>query len=95
MPTFFTKFGWRFFAYDYDLIGEPFHVHVIGHKKTCKYWMYEDGSVELSQNLGFTRKELKRIEDTIAEQVKDIQEDYEHFCEGNGYTVNYKTSRKT
>ncbi len=28
MPTFFEQFGWRFFAIRFDLLNEPFHVHV-------------------------------------------------------------------
>lgn len=65
MPIFLNLFGWSFFAVSYDLINEPFHVHVAKGSKLCKYWIFKDGGFGLAKSVGFKVSELKKIEEVL------------------------------
>ncbi|AQG82150.1 DUF4160 domain-containing protein [Spirosoma montaniterrae] len=94
MPTVFTQAGLRFFFVMFDLLNEPFHIHVgDGGRKLCKYWIFADGVVQLADNQGFKQRELNNIEKTLAEQMPYIQETYGAYCTKNNIAVNYKIRR--
>lgn len=94
MPTLFIQAGLRFFFVMFDLLNEPFHVHIGDKgKRLCKYWIFADGSVELSDNSGFKQRELKDIETALAEQMAVIHKAYETYCTKNGIIINYRTKR--
>lgn len=47
MPKFLELYGWRFFAVMFDLLNEPFHIHVTDKgKKECKYWVTPNGFLQ-------------------------------------------------
>lgn len=94
MPTLFIQAGLRFFFVMFDLLNEPFHVHVGDKgKRLCKYWIFADGSFELADNSGFRQRELNDIEATLIEQMRSIQEAYGTYCTKNNIAVNYRTKR--
>lgn len=95
MPTFFTALGLRFFMVMYDIFKEPFHVHVTdSQKKVCKFWIFENGEFELSDNMGFSRIEIKKISIVLKENEIKLKEGYEYFCKEANASTNYKKKRK-
>lgn len=94
MPTLFIEAGLRFFFVMFDLLNEPFHLHVSdGNRKLCKYWIFADRNIELADSKGFKPRELKDIEATLVNQMTLIQESYGAYCTKNNITINYKTKR--
>ena len=48
MPTLFIDAGLRFFFVMFDLLNEPFHIHVSdGGRKLCEYWIFAAVSLNL------------------------------------------------
>lgn len=66
MPTLFIIFGFRFFFWSND--HAPIHVHIS--KGECEA-KFNVENVELIENFGFKKNELKMIE-SILEENKDI-----------------------
>ncbi len=66
MPTLFIIFGYRFFFWSND--HEPVHIHVSKGDAEAKYDVL---NVEIIENYGFKKNELKMIE-SIIEENKDI-----------------------
>ena len=66
MPTLFIIFGYRFFFWSND--HEPIHIHVSKGDSEAKFQVLE---VEVIENHGFKKNELKMIESVI-EENKDI-----------------------
>ncbi len=96
MPTLFSNAGLRFFFVMFDLLQEPFHIHVgDSGRKLCKYWIFADGSFELADSKGFKQRELNDIEATLTSQMVFIQEAYGNYCAGNHITINYKIKRNS
>lgn len=94
MPTLFISAGLRFFLVMFDLINEPFHIHVgDGGRKLCKYWIFADGSFELADSKGFKQRELNDIEATLTAQMALIRKMYGNYCTTNHIAINYKTKR--
>lgn len=67
MPTVFIFLGFRFFFYSND--HEPIHIHVSKSGANAKFNIFPE--VELIQNYGFKKSELKMIE-AIIEDNKEI-----------------------
>lgn len=94
MPKFFELFGWRFFAVMFDLLNEPFHVHVTDKgKKECKYWVLSNRSLELAFNRGFSPAELRKIEGALRERLEEILRQYETICHATNIRPQYKRAR--
>ena len=90
MPTLFRLFGFRFFYRLFDLINEPCHVHVGDDgRKLCKYWIRADGSIELADAVGLTKRDLTKIERALLVHMTQIQQSYENNCQISGSTPNY------
>lgn len=91
MPKFLELYGWRFFAVMFDLLNEPFHIHVTDKgKKECKYWVTSDGIYQLAFNRGFTRIELRKVEKAISTHLVTIIDQYQTHCYANGIEPRYK-----
>ncbi|KAB7729187.1 DUF4160 domain-containing protein [Rudanella paleaurantiibacter] len=91
MPKFFELYGWRFFAVMFDLLNEPFHIHVTDKgKKECKYWITQTGVIQLAFNRGYSERDLRKIEKAIAEHLVIIIEHYQRLCHENGVKPSYK-----
>lgn len=77
MPKFLELYGWRFFAIMFDLLNEPFHIHVTDKaKKEWKYWVTPAGDLQLVFNRGFTVCELRKIEKAIVTHLGTIIDQY-------------------
>lgn len=75
MPTLFILFGFRFFFWSNE--HEPAHVHI---KKGDAVAKYNVLNLELVENYGFKKNELKMIESIIEENKEIIVERWhEHF----------------
>lgn len=74
MPTIFIIFGFRFMFYAND--HTPIHVHVIKDGNSAKYSIYP---VELIENKGFKRQELRLIEAIIEENEDTIAKHWDMF----------------
>lgn len=78
MPTVRKNSGsYRFFFYSFDC-NEPMHVHVRREKMVCKFWLE---SVALSENHGFSAKELNRIRRLIESNLNKIIEAWHEHCD--------------
>lgn len=77
MPTVQHISGpFRFFFYSFDC-NEPIHVHVRREKMTCKFWLEP---IALSENHGFSSRELNRIRQIILENKEKIIEAWYEHC---------------
>lgn len=77
MPTIQNISGpYRLFFYSFDC-NEPMHVHIRREKMTCKFWLEP---VTLSENHGFSAKELNRIRSIIQDSIDKIVEAWHEHC---------------
>ncbi len=75
----------------FDLLNEPFHLHVTDKgKKECKWWLTPTGQMQVAFNRGFTERDLRKMEKAIREHLTDILNQYETYCDANGLKTNYK-----
>ena len=74
MPTIFIVFGFRFMFYAND--HTPIHVHIIKDGNSAKYSIYP---VELIENKGFKRQELRLIEAIIEENEDTIAKHWDNY----------------
>ena len=78
----------------FDMLNEPFHVHISDDAhKLCKYWIFKDQYYELADNVGFNKKELRKIEEILRESMNEICNQYEHYCNTNHTAPNYKIKK--
>ena len=69
----------RFFFVSYDC-REPAHVHVGDDvNKICKYWLRKGEGI-LSNNSGFSKRELAKIEKEVNESYSVILRTFNEFC---------------
>lgn len=78
MPTIFILFGYRFLFYAND--HTPIHVHVVKDGNKAKYNLFP---VELVENYGYKKQELKMIEAIIEENVETIAKHWNMFFNNN------------
>lgn len=91
MPKFLELYGWHFFAVMFDLLNEPFHIHVTDKgKKECKYWVAPNAILQLAFNRGFAGHELRKIEKAIVTHLVTIIDQYQTHCYENGINPSYK-----
>jgi hypothetical protein len=77
MPTVKGISGpYRFFFYSFDY-NEPKHVHVRRDRLVCKFWLEP---VALSQNHGFSARELNVIQSYVREHLAKILEAWDEHC---------------
>ena len=77
MPTIRGIVGpYKFFFYSFDC-NEPRHVHVRRDRMSCKFWL---DTVVLSNNSGFSSRDLNRIRMTILDNLERIVEAWDEHC---------------
>jgi len=77
MPTVKGIDGpYRFFFYSFDC-EEPMHVHVQREKMICKFWL---DPISLSQNYGFSPKEINQIRKMVKINLKKLIEAWHEHC---------------
>lgn len=78
MPTVLRPGPYRIYFCSHD-INEPSHVHVDRDDQSAKFWL---DSVALAYNLGFSPKELRKIERIVTKHQREFMEawnGYFHF----------------
>ena len=75
MPTILRTGPYRIYFYSHEP-NEPPHVHVDRDAQSVKFWL---NPVGLAINLGFSAKELRRIEEIVSDHQRDFLEKW------NGY----------
>ena len=76
MPTALRSGPYRFYFYSYDC-KEPKHMHIDRDNLSTKYWL---DPLALAENRGYTRKELREIEEIIKENVEALKNAWDTFC---------------
>ena len=80
MPTALRIGPYRFYFYSYDC-GEPRHMHVDRENKSAKFWL--DPVVSLVENHGYSRKELRELEQVAKENLGALKNEWDIFCSGH------------
>jgi len=75
MPTILRTGPYRIYFYSHEP-NEPPHVHVDRDALSAKFWL---NPASLARNLGFSAKELRRIEEIVSEYQGEFLEKW------NGY----------
>jgi len=76
VPTVLRTGPYRAYFYSHEP-NEPPHVHVDRGDQSAKFWL---GPVALARNLGFSARELHRIERILADHEQELLEAwYEYF----------------
>ena len=75
MPTVLRIGPYRFYFYSHEP-NEPPHVHVDRDELTAKFWL---NPVNLARNLGFTARELLRIQKHIEQHREELLEAWHGF----------------
>ena len=70
MPTVLRLGPHRIYFYSHEP-NEPAHVHVDRDDQSSKFWLQP---VALARNLGFSPRELRRIEGLIADHQQELSE---------------------
>ena len=78
MPTVLRVGPLRFFFYAGDG-GEPPHVHVERDDCEAKFWL---DPVRLERSRGFSRKEINRIREFVAQHREQLLESWNEFSRG-------------
>ncbi|MEK7278666.1 MAG: DUF4160 domain-containing protein [Chloroflexota bacterium] len=84
MPTVLRIGPYRFYFYSHDLINEPPHVHVDRDDLSAKFWL---NPIALASNLGFSARELRKIEKVVREHQTELLERwYKEYGRATGST---------
>ena len=76
MPTILRPGPYRLYFYSHEP-NEPPHVHVDRENLSAKFWL---NPVSIARNLGFSPKELRKIESILTENAEQLLEAwYEYF----------------
>lgn len=79
MPTLFILLGFRFFFWSNE--HEPAHVHISKGDAEAKYNI---NSLELVENYGFKKNELRLIESILEENKEIIAERWNEYFKKGG-----------
>jgi hypothetical protein len=78
VPTVLRVDGHRFFFYSNEG-NEPPHIHIQKAEKYAKFWLMP---VQVVDSIGYTSKELQRVQSIITENLVLLQEVWnEHFTQ--------------
>ncbi len=84
MPTALRIGPYRFYFYSYDC-AEPRHMHVDRENMSAKLWL--DPVVSLAENHGYSRKELRDIEQIAIDNLEILRKEWDAFCNGNVHST--------
>jgi hypothetical protein len=77
MPTALRSGPYRFYFYSYDC-KERRHMHVDRDDLSAKLWL--DPDIRVAENLGYSRRELRRVEQIARENLKVLRNEWNAFC---------------
>jgi hypothetical protein len=81
MPTVLRIGAYRFYFYSHEP-NEPPHVHIDRDDSSAKFWLEK---VSLAKNIGFSAKELRKLEALVQEYQAELLEAWHgHFSNPNG-----------
>lgn len=81
MPTILRVGPYRLYFYSHEP-NEPPHVHVDRDKLSTKFWLEP---VSLASNLGFSAKELRKLQSIVHENQQTLLEAwYGYFSDSSG-----------
>jgi hypothetical protein len=81
MPTILRIGAYRFYFYSHEP-NEPPHVHIDRDDLSAKFWLE---TVSLAKNIGFSAKELRKLEGLVQEHQAELLEAwYGYFSNPNG-----------
>ncbi|MGP9635384.1 DUF4160 domain-containing protein [Halomonas sp. AOP43-A1-21] len=75
MPTVLRLNGFRFYFYSHEP-GEPPHMHVDYGSASAKIWLHD---AAIANNIGFSAKELGKIQRMVREHQEMLQEAWDAF----------------
>lgn len=75
MPTILRINGFRFYFYSHEP-GEPPHIHVDYSNASAKVWLHD---AAIARNIGFSAKELGKIQRMVREHQLRLQEAWDAF----------------
>lgn len=78
MPTILRKGPYRFFFYAGDR-NEPAHVHIERDDKVAKFWLEP---VRLNTSGGFSRTEIRRIQQLVKTHANELKEAWNAYFSG-------------
>jgi hypothetical protein len=70
MPTVLRLGAYRFYFYSHEP-NEPPHIHVDRDYQSAKFWLQ---SVSLASNIGFSARELRKLQSIVAEHQTQFLE---------------------
>lgn len=75
-----------FLVYGSDIHETRRHVHVTyahrGHKKSCKFWLEPDITIDTRKQGDFTANELREIENLLRQHLPELQTQLDRFYSG-------------
>jgi len=80
MPTVLRQGPYRFYFYSHEP-NEPPHIHIDRNELSAKFWL---NPVELAKNLGFSAKELKKIQDIVENHQTRLSEAWNEYFTNQG-----------
>jgi hypothetical protein len=72
MPTVLRSGPYRFYFYSH----EPPHVHIDRDASSAKFWLE---SIGLASNIGFSAKELRKLQLIVQENQKNLLEAWNEY----------------
>ena len=82
MPTALRTGPYRFASI--LTTGELRHMHADRENRSAKFWL--DPIVSLVENHGYSRKELREIEQISKENLETLRNEWDTFCSGHTCT---------
>jgi hypothetical protein len=80
MPTILRIGPYKFYFYSHEP-NEPPHIHVDRENQSAKFWLQ---AVQLARNIGFSPRELNKLEALVQENQKVLLEEwYGNFGTGS------------
>ncbi len=70
MPTVLRIGGFKFYFYSHEP-NEPPHIHIDRDRYSAKFWLEP---VSLAKNIGFSPRELRKLEKLVEENIETILE---------------------
>ncbi|MEH1921619.1 DUF4160 domain-containing protein [Nostoc sp.] len=80
MPTILRIGAYRFYFYSHEP-NEPPHIHIDRDDSTAKFWLEQ---VSLSSSIGFSPKELRKLEELVQENQAKFLEAWDGYFGSSG-----------
>lgn len=75
MPVILRIGAYRFYFYSHEP-NEPPHIHIDRDNLSAKFWLQK---VNLAQNIGFSAKELRKLQSLVIENQTKLLEAWDEY----------------